>query len=353
MRGWTKSDIFKYLVATLFLGSFAILFLPFFSELILAAIVAFAMEPFLGRFLQVRHFQWKASVAAILFGMSALLALPVTYVFYKTYKYVLKISEGGIQNSEPVQQLMLIKSKVLGVVDSLAARFDLETQFDISGWLDEGLNHAVNFFAQQSTQLAARIPGVLISTFVFIAGLYYFLAEARTLKTVFMKQRLLTSPEAGRLIGVIQKSCSNTVITSVAIALVQGTIVALGSLIFKAGDWAVVWIITAICSFIPVIGAGPVAFVLALAKFVMGDYGQAIGLVVTAVIAGAMDNLLRPILMSSSDQDLNPVVGLLAIVGALLIFGMPGLLLGPVIASVALKIIPTLFESPTAAAKDP
>lgn len=356
---WNRKEIFKYSASTFFLVTFAILFIPFCSELLLAAIFALAMEPALGRWLQPRHTRWRISVAAILFGMFILLAFPINYVAYRTYKYFLKISAGGVQNSELFQKLSAFKGKIAEFITQQMSRFDLEEQFDLAAVLDDSLNHSFNFAVQMSTNLASRIPSLLISCFVFTAALYYFLAEARTVKTVFVKQRLLSPQEANNFIHLLQRSSFNTVITSLAIAALQATIVGLGALIFQAGEFPVIWAVTFFLSFIPVIGAAPVALVLGLSELIMGSPGDAIGFVVVAVIAGTADNVVRPYMVSSSEQDLHPVVSLLAIIGALLIFGMPGLFLGPVIASVAVKILPTLFEGhkipdpemPTATAK--
>jgi predicted PurR-regulated permease PerM len=132
------------------------------------------------------------------------------------------------------------------------------------------------------------------------------------------------------------------VVSAVVIAVVQATIVGLGSLFLHTGDFAIVWVITFFCSFVPVIGAGPVAFSMGLFKLIEGDIGIAVGFFIVAAIAGTVDNLVRPYLISSGENDLHPVVTLLTIVGGLVIFGMPGLFLGPVIASVAVKIVPSL-----------
>lgn len=343
---WNRKEIFKYAVATIFLSAFALLFVPFYAELLLAAIFALAIEPALGRWLQPRHFRWKISVAMILVGMFVVLAFPINYVAYRTYRYFLKISTAGVQNSELFQRLASFKAKLAEMITQFTSRWDLADQFDFNGLLDDGLNHTFNFVVGVSTNLASKIPTLLVSCFVFCAALYYFLAEARSIKTVFMKQRLLTPPEANHLIDLLQRSCYNTVVSSIAIAALQASVVAIGSLIFQTGEFPVVWALTFFLSFIPVIGAAPVALALGIAELLMGSYGDAIGFVVVAVIAGTVDNLVRPYLISSGEQDLNPVVSLLAIIGALLIFGMPGLFLGPVIASVAVKILPTLFGEP-------
>lgn len=341
---WTRKDIFKYLITTVFLSAFAVLFFPFFSEILLAAIFALAMEPALGRWLQPRHFRWKISVALILFGMFIVLAFPINYVAYRTYLYFVKMSQTGVQNSELFQKLTELKNRASEFVSQLTSSWDLGTQFDLAGILDDGLTRSLNFIVGASTNIASQIPSLLISIFVFVAALYYFLAEARTLKTIFMKQRLLTGAESNSFIHLLQRSSYNTVITSIIIAAMQASIVAVGSLVFQMGEFPVIWAVTFFLSFIPVIGAAPVAIVLGLVELIMGSPGHAIGFLVVAVIAGASDNLVRPYLISSNEQDLNPVVSLLAIIGALLIFGMPGLFLGPVIASVAVKVIPVLFE---------
>lgn len=344
---------FKYFVVILFLLAFAVMFIPFYSELALAAVFAFAMEPSLGRLLHPRHLRWKMSVAAILFLMFLGIALPISFVLYRTYRYLVKLSESGVQNSELFQKAALIKEKVANAVDRVGGTLNLDWQFEISSTLDEGLNKVFEFFVKQSGAVVTQVPSLMISIFVFCAALYYFLAEGRTIKGAFMKQRLLTPNEASRFIDVIQQSCFATVVTSIIIAFMQASIVGVGALIFDTGDFAVIWVLTFFFSFIPVIGAGPVAVLMAIYHLLMDNYGGAVGFLVVAVIAGTADNLVRPYLISTQDQDLHPVVMLLAIIGALLVFGMPGLFLGPVIASVAIKIIPTLFdEEGPAKAKD-
>lgn len=354
---WTRKEIFKYAIVTVFLTAFAILFLPFYRELMLAAVVALAMEPFLGRWLQPRHFRWKISVLAILIAMFHLVTLPLGFIGYRTYRYFVKMSKDGVQNSELYQKLTELKTKLIAVIDQWTVKWGLEAQFDITGSLEENLSHGINLVVGWSTQLVTQLPSLMISIFVFCAALYYFLADARSIKSMFMKQRLLTPAESNRLIAILQNSSYGTVVTSLAIAMMQASIVTLGSAILGAGDWPVVWAVTFFLSFIPVIGAAPVALALGFYLLIMGDIGGFIGFMIVAGIAGTADNIVRPYLISSNEQDLHPVVSLLAIIGALLTMGMPGLFLGPVIAGVAVKIIPALFTDepigPTVAAKGP
>jgi predicted PurR-regulated permease PerM len=352
MATWDRKYIFKVGLSTLFLGAFTLLFLPFYAEIFLAAIFAFAMEPKLGRLLHLRSLRWRTSVALILVGMFFVIATPIVIVAYKAYASLVEISKTGFQNTEIFQKLVVIKTELLKLITRVSNRLNLNEQFDMGSLSEDSLSTVANGALSVMTSLVTNIPSLLLSVFVFCAALYFFLAEAAVIKHIFYRQQVLNPHEADRLIDVMQRASFSTVVTSVIIGVIQGSIVALGSLIFDVGDFMVVFVVTFFCSFIPVIGAGPVALSLGLYKLLLGDYGQAIGLIVVSVIAGTTDNIVRPYLISSSEGDLHPIVSLLAIIGALVVFGMPGLLLGPVIASVAIKIIPTLYSPAMIQAKD-
>lgn len=349
---WDRKRIFKFILSATFILAFAVLFLPFYGEILLAAVVAFAMEPTLGRWLQPRHLRWRMSVALILIAMFFVVATPVTLVAYKAYASIVETTKAGFQNTQLFAKLVQLKNLLIRFLDRVTDTIGMEQQFDLMNSAEESLSRLGNWAMGLLSGLMSSVPMFLLSVFIFCAALYFFLAEAAVLRRIFLRQELLDESETERLIKVLQDACYSTMISSVVIAVSQATIVSLGSLIFDAGDFTVVFVVTFFCAFIPVIGAGPVALAMAGYKALLGDYGQAIGMGVVALIAGTSDNILRPYLVSSSEEDLHPVVSLLAILGALILFGMPGLFLGPVIATVAVNIIPTLYSSATGAAKD-
>lgn len=342
MVSWDRREIFKISMITLFWAAFLALFIPFYGEVLLAAVFALAIEPAFAKILQRKHFRWRTSVALILTGMFVALAVPVTIVAYKMYMYVVEISKTGLQSTPAFQKMLVLKDQIVRFANSVLSRVGLSEDIDLSGLSSDSLSQIANYAVGFLTAMAYNIPGILLSLFVFCAALYFFLAEAGPLKRVFQRQKFLSPQEASGLITVLQKASYNTVVSSVVIAAIQASMVAVGALILGSGDFVVVWVITFFCSFIPVIGAGPVALALGIGDFIMGDYGHAIGFVVVAVLAGTIDNVVRPYLIASGEEDLHPVVSLLAIIGALILFGMPGLFLGPVIATVAVKIVPTL-----------
>jgi predicted PurR-regulated permease PerM len=106
----------------------------------------------------------------------------------------------------------------------------------------------------------------------------------------------------------------------------------------------VVFVVTFFLSFIPVIGAAPVAVFLGILALIKQDYEIFGGFMVVALVAGTIDNVIRPILVGNKER-VHPIIVLLSLLGAIAIFGIPGLFLGPVIATVTTELYFTyVFE---------
>ncbi|MGE3759703.1 MAG: AI-2E family transporter, partial [Pseudobdellovibrionaceae bacterium] len=52
---------------------------------------------------------------------------------------------------------------------------------------------------------------------------------------------------------------------------------------------------------------------------------------------------LRPIILSGGTE-IHPLIGFLAIIGGIYVFGLPGLFLGPLMVSVATSLIPVYAD---------
>ena len=340
---WDRKQVFRVLLTGIFLITFALLFLPFYVEILLAAVFALAIEPALGRWLKTRQARWRISVALILAAMFVALAAPVTLVAYKGYASAVEVSKIGVQNTEIYRKLTFIRDEGTRRLNRVLEKLGLEDQIGFDEISSGGLGSAANFALGFVTGLANQIPNILVSIFIFCAALYFFLAESAVIYGHFLDWKLLDKRETDRFLTVAQHASFNTVVSSLVIGALQASVVSIGGWICDVGDFMVVFVATFILSFIPVIGAAPVALVLAGYKALLGEYGGAIAMVVVAVVAGTVDNIVRPYLVSSSEDNLHPIVSLLAIIGALVVFGAPGILLGPVIASIAVKIVPTLY----------
>ena len=94
----------------------------------------------------------------------------------------------------------------------------------------------------------------------------------------------------------------------------------------------------ALASFIPVVGTALIWAPATLFLFFTGETGWAIFLLAwCAVLVGSIDNFLRPMFMAGA-TDINGLVIFLAIMGGLQVWGLLGLLYGPLIISLTLVL---------------
>lgn len=342
MASLTRQNYFKFLVTGLFVGAFGYMLMPFLVPSLLAAIFALAVKPIFDKYRLLPKMKWRISVALRLLILLVVLGTVLFLTCYKVYTHLQEIAATGVKQTELFKALVelshhsVIWGKMILRATGLAEKIDLQSMSD------NLLSKFGDWTVGASGAMASGIPDVALATLVFFGALYIFISESSGIKKLFIRLKLLSDTDAHHLIQILQKSAYNTVITSVIIGAGQAFIVTLGAAVFNAGDPFIVFVVTFIMSFVPVVGAGPVALLLGLYKILIGATPAGLGLIILAGVTGAMDNIIRPYLISSGEVELHPIVGLFTVVGAVMAFGMPGLFLGPVITAGALQI-PALF----------
>jgi predicted PurR-regulated permease PerM len=172
-----------------------------------------------------------------------------------------------------------------------------------------------------------------IGTFLLFVSLYYFLKEGR--RWVVELERVAPIDEhyvrafAREFVRVSHGLFYGTVVN----AVVQGTLAGIGYAIFGVPQ-AVLWgAVTALMSLTPVVGTTVVWAPLALFMAMTGSTAQGIGVLVWGAVAvGGIDNFIRPWLMKGRMR-IHPLLVFLSVIGGVAAFGVVGILIGPLAAS--------------------
>lgn len=328
-------------LGTLILIAFGLVFVPLITPLILAILFAFALEPFVSRF-AVKRSKRRLPTALVLFSFFLIIAGPIVLVISRLVSKVREYSADGLENSPALKSLEQAANSLTAQVAYWIEKFNLDP--NIIPNQGEVFSRAGAWVVAGSTELVARFPEIILGFFIFSAALYYFLMESKAIKRFVSSLDLLTQSDLDQIITQVQKSSYTSLVVNSCIGGVQASVVSLGALICGFSEFLIIFVITFVCSFVPVIGAAPVALLLGVISFAQGSTGAGIGLLVVAVIAGTIDNILKPLMMSSAEEELHPVVSLIIIIGAIIMYGFPGLLLGPVLISLMIRILPILFR---------
>jgi predicted PurR-regulated permease PerM len=239
-----------------------------------------------------------------------------------------KIQSGEIRPGEYIDQ----------VNQSFPAIQAFLAQFDIS--FGELRDRAVSVFVGGSQFLAKQALGIGQNTFQFFLGLalmvylaFFLIRDGQQLVELLIKALPLGDERERLLFAKFAEVTRATVKGNLLIAIIQG---ALGGVIFwiLGISGALLWgVVMAIFSLLPAVGAAIVWIPAAVYLAAIGDVVPAVILAVYGmVVIGLADNLLRPILVGR-DTKMPDYLVLLSTLGGLVMFGINGFVMGPLVAA--------------------
>jgi predicted PurR-regulated permease PerM len=210
---------------------------------------------------------------------------------------------------------------------------------DLPGLVRQGASRAGEYLAAELGQVIRNIVIFLFQLFVALFALFYFVKDGDAILTRFRNFLPFEETTKERMLAEARELVFASVTTSVAIAIVQGlicggafAIVGLGSPIF----WGVVM---AFLSLLPVVGAWPVWIPATIWLFSTGHAWRAVILMILCGAVGAMvDNVLRPVLLGGR-ASLNGLLVFISVLGGIAVFGVLGVILGPIVVATAVGIL--------------
>lgn len=117
------------------------------------------------------------------------------------------------------------------------------------------------------------------------------------------------------------------------LALFQGIVAAIGYWIFGINNFFLWGMLTGVASIIPVVGTMVVWVPIAILAIANGNIGNGIALVLYGLIAiGGIDNVLRFTLLKKIG-DVHPIITVFGVILGINLFGMMGLIFGPLLLS--------------------
>ncbi|MBV2167305.1 MAG: AI-2E family transporter [Bdellovibrio sp.] len=337
----TKGPLIRWLLFGVLLTAFVFINGPFLIPLTLAGIFALGLNDViisLNKKFKMNHGIW---VGLTLLAGLALFWIPLSLAIYRI---VMHINEPQtLETDRIIAQIHALKDFVLNGLQKLSHWTGADLATPARGILENILKKTGEIVIAYSSHFLAQLPAILLASFVFMIVLALLLTKASKVKDFTLTYSPFNKEMTETLILVFKKSCSVTLFSTLVVGLIQAGIIGLGSLIFGEGDFWLILTITFFVSFIPVIGAAPMGYLLALLAFLGDRTGPAIGMAVVATVAGSIDNVIKPFMVGGENK-ISPIVAFTCVVGAIIMLGLPGLLVGPVIMNLFVGISPLLLK---------
>ena len=325
---WREITLFLLTAGILVLC--ALLLHPFFSAIIGAVILAvITQHPYNWLAARIRNRSLCATLALILVVL--VVVVPGFFLAQSLGKQAL--SAVTALRSEATQSR---------VSDYIGNRPELASQIESFSASIDANNAARTTAAYVGSKFAMLLGGSvqLITEVVVMLFLLFFFFRDRTLALFALRSIVpLHEEETDELLDRVGNTIFATALGRLTIAVVQGVLAGLAFWVLGVPN-IILWAFTLTAfAMIPAFGAflvwGPVAIYLGL----HGHWGKAALLIVWGgLVVSTIDNILYPILVGSHIRAHIAVI-LLTILGGIAVFGPLGIVLGPVIFTIASTLL--------------
>jgi predicted PurR-regulated permease PerM len=325
---WKQIALFLLTFATLIVCGF--LLHPFFAAIIGAIVLAvITQRPYDWLASKIRHRSTAAMVAVVLVVLAVI--VPGFFLAQNVGKQV--FTAANVLRDDSSQQKF---SEFLGSHPSVASH--VET---ISDSIDPV--HAAQTTAAYIGSKLAGLLGIsvrFITQLVVMVFILFFLFRDRDLALSFLRSILpLRSDESDELLERVGDTIYATALGRLVVAGVQGILAGLAFWVLGVPGIILWAFTTSVMAMVPAFGAflvwGPIAIYLGFS----GHWGKAALLAIWGgVVVSTIDNFLYPILVGSRLRSHTAII-LLSILGGIALFGIIGVIVGPVTFTIAATLL--------------
>ena len=330
----------QFLILAGVLVLFAFVVHRFVVPVILGFIISLVYRPV---FLRLQKHLWNrthlsAALSTLLVLLCVLLPLILLGIFVvKDATSLVKVMT-EVSETKDAEMSTLMNIPALANLYVAANKVTYITQEEFAARTRAVFTEISNSGAKFLRNQAASVPRKIISIVFFLISFYFGLVDGPKFVGFWRANLPFSSKDISELFRHISRICSAVVLGALLAGIVQGTIIGLAYWIFgipRAGLFAV---LTAVFSFVPLVGCAPTSIGGILYLLANGRPAAAIGMGVAFLMAGLSDNVVKPWVLKGKTE-LHPLLGLLSVLGGLRIFGLAGLFLGPVITVLMIVLV--------------
>lgn len=264
---------------------------------------------------------------AVLLPIAGILAAMVNEGVY-LYE---QAQQGQVQ--QVLQQLQARLPRFQGLLD----RFGLDVA-DVQTRVQNAVGTAGQRIVGTVGAAVSNAAGVIISFFVMLYLIYFFLKDGYRILGKVIEVLPLGDEHEWNLLKKFGSTARATIKGSVVVGAVQGLIGGIAFAVLGIHGPVFWGVLMAVSSLIPSVGTALVWAPAAIYFFATGDTVKAVVLVVIGGgVISMVDNVLRPLLVGR-DTGVPDWIVLLVSFGGIAVFGLSGLVIGPVVAALFLTV---------------
>jgi len=210
---------------------------------------------------------------------------------------------------------------------------------DTLALLNSFVSNSITSIFSKFSQILLDLPNLLLQLTVILFVFFFAMRDSNKLKE-YAKGISPFSSELEKSLSTQFKEITNSVIYGhIIVGILQGILTGIGLLIFGVPNVLLLTLVAVLASVLPIIGAWLVWIPAGIYLLTSGHTGAGIGLMLYgAIFISWIDNVIRPYIVSRR-TNLSSGIVLIGMIGGLMVFGVLGLVLGPLILAYVIVIL--------------
>lgn len=332
-----------FLVSAFMLGW---LFWPFISVIVLAAVVTGIFKPVYNFLInrKIKPLFSSLLTCVLIFIILFIPTLLFVGILSKEAYGLYLMGKGGVISDQI--KTLFESSRILDKTNFILSNFNI----DITG---EELNKAISelgkvvglFLFQQASSIASNVLKFLVYFFFMLLVIYYLLIDGDRLISFISNLSPLPKDQDEKLFQKFKDMAGAVLIGNGLCGMIQGV---LGGIVFSLFGlkspflWGV---ILSLLAFLPIVGIGIVFIPAAVYLILKGRIAAGIFFVVFYIIlSGGIEYLLKPKLVGQRVK-MHTLLVFFSIIGGLKLFGILGIIYGPLVATAFLTLTDIYYSS--------
>lgn len=226
--------------------------------------------------------------------------------------------------------MSLLPEGAQAAADSLLAQFFT--------WLDTAIPRLLSLAMDRAAGVAKGLPSFAVATVVYIMASYFLMTDWPHLRAG-LADKLPKGPRT--VLSLIKRAAAagfGGYLRSQLILSAGVFFILLVGFLFTREAYALLLALgLAILDFIPILGSGTIMVPWAAVNVILGDYRHALGLMIVWGLVALFRQVGEPKILGNQ-TGLPPLVSLVSVYVGMRLWGVPGMILSPVVCLVALNI---------------
>ncbi len=193
------------------------------------------------------------------------------------------------------------------------------------------------FLYEQARNVASNTLAFLVNFFLMLMVAYFLLIDGERLIAYISDLSPLPTDQERMLITKFKEMAGTILIVNGLVAVIQASLGGFFFWLFDFPSYFLLAVVMGLLAFIPIVGIGSLLVPMSIYLFLKDNIGLSIFFLIFYIIASGAEYIFKPKLVGQQVK-MHPLLVFFAIIGGLKLFGILGIIYGPLVVTAFLTM---------------